>query len=133
MLNFNSRPHAKRSRDAVFPQGSDRAALHLVIFFLTLSFGVSGAAQNQTPKAAEKPAGQVFPSAVPAPDQPEAAPAADDTGPSPKLGVGDLLEVSVYNVPELTTKSRLGTNGDVYLPLIDYVHWRASPSKKPRP
>ena len=49
-------------------------------------------------------------------------PAADATGPSPKLGVGDLLEVSVYNVPELTTKSRLGNNGDVYLPLVDYVH-----------
>ncbi len=33
-----------------------------------------------------------------------------------------MLEVSVYNVPELATKSRLGTNGDVYLPLVDYVH-----------
>jgi polysaccharide export outer membrane protein len=39
-----------------------------------------------------------------------------------KLGAGDLLEVSVYNVPELSTKARIGTSGDVYLPLIDYVH-----------
>jgi polysaccharide export outer membrane protein len=39
-----------------------------------------------------------------------------------RLGAGDLLEVSVYNVPELTTKARVGTSGDVYLPLIDYVH-----------
>jgi polysaccharide export outer membrane protein len=39
-----------------------------------------------------------------------------------RLGAGDLLEVSVYNVPELTTKARVGTTGDVYLPLIDYVH-----------
>jgi polysaccharide export outer membrane protein len=39
-----------------------------------------------------------------------------------KLGSGDLLEVSVYNVPELSTKARVGTSGDVYLPLIDYVH-----------
>lgn len=38
-----------------------------------------------------------------------------------RLGRGDLLEVSVYNVPELTTKSRVGSNGDIYLPLIDYV------------
>jgi len=30
--------------------------------------------------------------------------------------------VSVYNVPELETKSRVGSNGDIYLPLIDYVH-----------
>ncbi len=40
----------------------------------------------------------------------------------PRLGPGDLLEVSVYNVPELSTKARVGNSGDVYLPLIDYVH-----------
>lgn len=39
-----------------------------------------------------------------------------------RLSAGDLLEVSVYNVPELTTKARIGSSGDVYLPLIDYVH-----------
>jgi polysaccharide biosynthesis/export protein len=39
-----------------------------------------------------------------------------------KLGAGDLLEVNVYNVPELNTKARVGNSGDIYLPLIDYVH-----------
>jgi len=39
-----------------------------------------------------------------------------------RLGAGDLLEISVYNVPELSTKARVSSNGDVYLPLIDYVH-----------
>ena len=39
-----------------------------------------------------------------------------------KLGAGDLVEVSVYNVPELSTKARVSNSGDVYLPLIDYVH-----------
>jgi polysaccharide export outer membrane protein len=39
-----------------------------------------------------------------------------------RLGGGDLIEVSVYNVPELSTKARIGNSGDVYLPLIDYVH-----------
>lgn len=39
-----------------------------------------------------------------------------------RLGSGDLVEVSVYNVPELTSKARIGDNGDVYLPLVDYVH-----------
>jgi len=39
-----------------------------------------------------------------------------------RLGGGDLLEVGVYNVPELSTKARIGNSGDVYLPLIDYVH-----------
>jgi polysaccharide biosynthesis/export protein len=39
-----------------------------------------------------------------------------------KLGAGDLIEVNVYNVPELNTKARVGNSGDIYLPLIDYVH-----------
>jgi polysaccharide biosynthesis/export protein len=39
-----------------------------------------------------------------------------------RLGAGDLIEVGVYNVPELSTKARVGNSGDVYLPLIDYVH-----------
>jgi len=39
-----------------------------------------------------------------------------------KLGLGDLIEVSVYNVPELASKARVSNAGDVYLPLIDYVH-----------
>jgi polysaccharide export outer membrane protein len=39
-----------------------------------------------------------------------------------RLGPGDLLEVSVYDVPELTTRTRVSNNGDIYLPLIDYVH-----------
>ncbi len=54
----------------------------------------------------------------PSPTRPAAA---DNTSPF-KLGPGDLLEVSVYNVPELTTKARIGNAGDVYLPLVDYVH-----------
>jgi polysaccharide export outer membrane protein len=43
-------------------------------------------------------------------------------GSSVRLRSGDLIEVSVYNVPELSTKARVGNSGDVYLPLIDYVH-----------
>src|SRR6202167_2290878 len=39
-----------------------------------------------------------------------------------KLGIGDLVEVSVFGVPELSTRSRISNDGDVYLPLIDYVH-----------
>lgn len=39
-----------------------------------------------------------------------------------RLGTGDLVELNVYNVPELTTKTRVSSNGDIYLPLISYVH-----------
>jgi polysaccharide export outer membrane protein len=42
-----------------------------------------------------------------------------------KLGVGDLIEISVYGVPDLSTKVRISGSGDVYLPLIDYVHLAA--------
>jgi polysaccharide export outer membrane protein len=38
------------------------------------------------------------------------------------LGIGDLIEVSVFGVPDLSTKTRVSGSGDVYLPLIDYVH-----------
>lgn len=51
-----------------------------------------------------------------------AVPSDDQTASLLRLGPGDLLEVSVYNVPELSTKARVGNSGDVYLPLIDYVH-----------
>ena len=48
---------------------------------------------------------------------------ADTSDPSLlRLSAGDLVDVTVYNVPELTTKARVGNSGDLYLPLIDYVH-----------
>lgn len=39
-----------------------------------------------------------------------------------RLSIGDLIEISVYGVPDLSTKTRISSSGDVYLPLIDYVH-----------
>ena len=42
--------------------------------------------------------------------------------PAVRLGAGDLVEVSVYNVPELNTKLRISTKGEIYLPLINEVH-----------
>ena len=39
-----------------------------------------------------------------------------------RLGTGDLIEINVYGVPELSTKARVGSSGDIYLPLVDYVH-----------
>ena len=48
------------------------------------------------------------------------APSAGDS--NVRLGPGDLVDVSVYNVPEMETKTRVSSSGDIYLPLIDYVH-----------
>jgi polysaccharide export outer membrane protein len=39
-----------------------------------------------------------------------------------KLGAGDLIELSVFGVPDLSTKMRVSGSGDIYLPLVDYVH-----------
>ncbi len=39
-----------------------------------------------------------------------------------KLGIGDLIEIGVFGVPDLSTKTRISDSGDVYLPLVDYVH-----------
>lgn len=32
------------------------------------------------------------------------------------------MQVGVYDVPELNTKARVADNGDIYLPLVSYVH-----------
>jgi len=76
-------------------------------------------------QSAAPPAGQATVTVSETPTSPQAAPAAKDTSnPSGivKLGPGDLIELNVYNVPELTTKARVSNAGDVYLPLVDYVH-----------
>lgn len=59
---------------------------------------------------------------TPAKDALKPATAGNDGSSTMRLGPGDLLEVGVYNVPELSSKARIGSSGDVYLPLIDYVH-----------
>jgi len=53
---------------------------------------------------------------------PDATQDSADQSMTVKLGPGDLIEVNVYNVPELSSKVRVSLSGDVYLPLIDYVH-----------
>ncbi|MGD1098704.1 MAG: polysaccharide biosynthesis/export family protein [Bryobacteraceae bacterium] len=39
-----------------------------------------------------------------------------------QLGVGDLIEMTVYDVPELTTKTRISSHGDIYCALIGPTH-----------
>src|SRR5437667_1570150 len=97
-----------------------------VIACFALILAVAGLliAQDQPVKAI--PSTDVFPSAAPVKGQHSRAAQESDhkatADSSLRLGTGDLLEFSVYNVPELSTKTRVGNNGDIYLPLIDYVH-----------
>jgi len=109
----------------------------LATIFVVVSV-VSGAAAQQ-PESGAQPGQTIPPAELPGalpPVQavPQAAvsasgataktPATDSPDQSglAKLGPGDLIEVNVYNVPELASKARISSSGDVYLPLIDYVH-----------
>jgi polysaccharide export outer membrane protein len=114
------------------------------VFFVTVSDGfaqqpTSGNAPEQSSPPAAPPAGlpSGLPSAQPLSQAAVSASGAasnspaktlDTTKDSPEqtaavtLGPGDLIEVSVYNIPELASKARVSSSGDVYLPLIDYVH-----------
>ena len=99
----------------------------LFVFAIVASALVVGAgAQDLPATAAQKPATTAGQSAAPAetkaPQQTASQASADDSGAAQRLGAADLLEVGVYNVPELSTKARIGSGGDIYLPLIDYVH-----------
>ena len=70
----------------------------------------------QTPSAGEAP--------QPAPANETASPQSSHllANSNVKLGMGDLIEISVFGVPDLSIKTRISGSGDVYLPLIDYVH-----------
>ncbi|HTS06151.1 MAG TPA: polysaccharide biosynthesis/export family protein [Candidatus Eisenbacteria bacterium] len=109
----------------------------LLPIFAIFSLIISGRVLAQQPASQEQSAPQApLPAAQPisqaaasasgavanAPKQEEANKETSDWATMLKLGVGDLLEVAVYNVPELSTKVRVSNAGDIYLPLIDYVH-----------
>lgn len=98
-------------------------------------------AQNQSPTSSQTPTAPVQksgqspeqntePASTPTFDGTPVAKPADENAaskqtevlPEVKLGPGDLVEVSVYGVPELATKARISNDGELYLPLIDYVH-----------
>lgn len=93
--------------------------------FLVITAGSGGAQEAQSPTSPfPSPPPEVFPAGVAAPTAKTAS-----SEPIPgirrevsRLGVGDLLEISVYGVPELSQKVRVNSTGDIYLPLIDYLH-----------
>lgn len=101
---------------------------------LVLAIGVSAqqTAGQGAAQSAAIPAAQAIPRAVP-PNSSAKSAGSSSVAPGTingtvggsglvTFGPGDLIDVNVYNVPELTTKVRVSNSGDVYLPLIDYVH-----------
>ena len=110
------------------------------LFVLVSSLMIAGIAVAQRPTNGTQSGQELPPAALPA-AQPVSQAAESVTGAASgaqaklpdttkdssdqaivKLGPGDLLEFNVYNVPELATKARVSNTGDVYLPLVDYVH-----------
>jgi len=100
----------------------------LVLLFATSAWSQQPAAQSSSPSVTEQQATpeQVATPQTPAPpvtnNKGEASDKASVGSTPVKLGAGDLVEVGVYGVPELATKARVSSDGDLYLPLIDYVH-----------
>jgi polysaccharide biosynthesis/export protein len=82
----------------------------VIIGLSTVAFGQGSAMNAAVPGPGTQPAVAVQTS----------APASTDS--SIRLGSGDLIEVNVYNVPELNTKTRITDTGDIDLPLINDVH-----------
>lgn len=96
--------------------------LSLLVSMVIIAVCTASLAQDSPQKTS--PTSQAQAQAKPAQNRAASTDAnpADPGDSSIRLGVGDLLEMSVYGVPELSTKTRVGSNGDIYLPLIDYVH-----------
>ena len=83
-------------------------------------------APGQDSKKQAPSSSQPQPSVFPGPGNEPAAPAKSEEPTSDpsllKLGPGDLINFSVYGVQEMDTRARINNAGDLYLPLIDYVH-----------
>jgi polysaccharide export outer membrane protein len=86
-------------------------SLYSLLIFGMAAFAQTAVPINQSTGAANSPAAN-------GPSAQASSPGGDS---AVRLGAGDLLEVSVFNVPDLDTKLRVSTTGDIYLPLIDYV------------
>lgn len=109
-------PHPKRVvTTGVFP-GATNSPDSVTAPAPVLASDSSTPASTTAPIPAPIPAEDSASPAKPAPVAPSGAIS------TVRLGAGDLVDVSVYNVPEMETKTRVSSTGDIYLPLIDYVH-----------
>jgi len=94
--------------------------LFAVIPISVLVTGVQAQNDAASPPTTQA-ASQAEPSTAATGSQPASATSATPSH-ALKLGPGDLVDMSVYNVPELATKTRISSNGDMYCPLIGYMH-----------
>ena len=69
-----------------------------------------------TPPPASVDAGAVFA------QKPASAAASSTPAAAMRIGAGDLLDIQVFGVPDLSQKTRVTSSGDIYMPLVGYVH-----------
>ena len=109
-----------------FPRRKAFKTLSFTLFFVTLllcslavnmtAIGQEQAASTQNNNESDREKSE----AQSAPDVAHSRPQKRDH--SLQLGVGDLVEMTVYDVPELTTKTRISSDGDIYCALIGPTH-----------
>lgn len=108
--------------------GGGSIFLQTVLTFSLVTFGLaqeqSAPPESRIPSLPQQTPDQMAVPQTPAPNEGDKSNKKKNEGQAIdiKLGSGDLVEVTVYGVPELTTKARVTNDGDLYLPLIDYVH-----------
>lgn len=88
-------------------------AMLLVIQGCKSSGGVSAGAED-SPSGAATSGAKVVPTVKGLP--PDPGPAA-----TPRISEGDLLQIQVFQAPEMSSKERVQSNGDIVLPLIGAV------------
>jgi polysaccharide export outer membrane protein len=97
-------------------------ALALLCAFLF----VSATALGQTPVPVSQSSNQSGPSVdtadVSQKSNDPGTPGANSSSRTLKIGGGDLLEIKVFGVPELTDSVRVSGRGDVSLPLVGTIH-----------
>ena len=84
------------------------------------SLAVTAQEQPVSTRNGNKDSDQEKSEAQSAPDVAQSSPR--ERNHSLQLGVGDLIEMTVYDVPELTTKTRISSTGDIYCALIGPTH-----------
>jgi polysaccharide export outer membrane protein len=76
-----------------------------ILFFLLLALGPAGAQDRSSVAASGATGGTSFGSGAAGP-----------------IGAGDLVEMSVFDTPELSGKLRVSNTGDIFLPLVGVLH-----------
>jgi len=106
-----------------FPRRKSLKTLVLSLFLATallcvLAVNITG--QEQPASTTHDDSDKEKSEAQSAPDVAQSSPRERDH--SLQLGVGDLIEMTVYDVPELATKTRISSTGDIYCALIGPTH-----------